>query len=105
MVIIPVAREVSFQGFLFKATTFTLELFNVIIKPRDLWTIILVLGGMLVQNVSKGDVKAVGECINVVPMHACKKHRRGNISREFVNIKKSVLCMIKLVAGSQLHTE
>ena len=39
MVIIPVAREVSFQGFLFKATTFMLELFNVIIKPRDLWTI------------------------------------------------------------------
>ena len=41
---------------------------------------------MLVQNVSKGHVKAVGECINVVPVYACKKHRRGNISREFGNI-------------------
>ena len=59
MVIIPVAREVSFQGFLFKATTFTLELFNVIIKPRDLWTIYhnpCFKRGMLVQNVSEGTV-------------------------------------------------
>ena len=55
MVIIPVTREVSFQGFLFKATTFMLELFNIIIKPQDLWTIYrnpCFKRGMLVQNVS-----------------------------------------------------
>ena len=84
MVIISVAREVSFQGFLFKATTFSLELFNVIFKPRDPWTSYhnpCFRRGMLVQNVSKGHVKAVaGECINVVPVYACTKHRRGNIS-------------------------
>ena len=39
VVIIPVTREVSFRGFLFKVTTFMLELYNFIIKPRDLWTI------------------------------------------------------------------
>ena len=71
MVIIPVTREVSFQGFLFKATTFMLELFNIIIKPQDLGTIYRTpcfKRGMLVQNVSEGHVKAVGECINVVPV-------------------------------------
>ena len=55
MVIISVAREVSFQGFLFKVTKFTLELFNVIFKPRDLWTIYhnpCFKRGMLVKNVS-----------------------------------------------------
>ena len=86
MVIISVAREVSFQGFLFKVTMFTLELFNVIIKPRDLWDLWTInhnpcfKRGMLVQNVSKGHIKAVGECINVVPAYACTKHTRGNIS-------------------------
>ena len=39
MAIISVTTEVSFHGFLFKAATFTLELFNVITKPWDLWTI------------------------------------------------------------------
>lgn len=72
MVIIPVARKVSFQSFLFKATTFTLELFNVMIKPRDIWTIFqnpCLKRGMLVQNAIKDHVKAVGECINVVPVY------------------------------------
>ena len=89
MVIIPVTREVSFHGSLFKATTLTLELFNVIIKPWDLWTINhnpCFKRGKLIQYVSKGLVKAVGECINVVPMYACTKHRRGNISWERSNI-------------------
>ena len=60
MVIIPVAREVSFHGFLFKVTAFMLELVNVIIKPWDLWTINhspCFKRGKLVQNVSKGSVK------------------------------------------------
>ena len=39
LVIIPVTKEVSFHGSFFKATTLTLELFNVIIKLCDLWTI------------------------------------------------------------------
>ena len=39
MVIISVTREVSFHGFLFKAATFTLELFNVSVKLWDVWTI------------------------------------------------------------------
>ena len=89
MVIIPVTREVSFHGSLFKATTLTLELFNVIIKPWDLWTINhspCFQRAKLIQYVSKGLVKAVGECINVVPMYACTKHRRGNISWERSNI-------------------
>ena len=88
MVIIPVTREVSFHGSLFKATTLTLELFNVIVKQWDLWTINhspCLKRGKLIQYVSKGLVKAVGECINVVPVYACTKHRRGNISWERSN--------------------
>ena len=66
--------KLSFQGFLFKATTFTFELFNVIIKPRDLWTIFhnpCPKRGMLVQNFIKGHVKAVGvhECCPSVRLH------------------------------------
>ena len=50
--------RLSFQG----NDVYT-ELFNVVIKPRDLWTIYhnpCFKQGMLVQNVSKGRVKAVG---------------------------------------------
>ena len=47
-------------------------------KPSwDVWTINhspCFKRGMLVQDVSKGRVKAVGECINVVPVCACTKH-------------------------------
>ena len=78
----------SLQGGQFSRLSFQgeevyVELFNVIIKPRDLWTIFYnpcLKQGMLVQNVIKGRVKAVGEGINVVPVYACTKHRRGNIS-------------------------
>ena len=83
MVIIPVTREVSFHGSLFEATTLTPELFNVIMKPWDLRTINYSPGfkrGKLIQYVSKDLVKAVGECINVLLVYACTKHRRGNIS-------------------------
>ena len=54
MVIIPVAREVSFQSFLFKATTFTLQLFNAISKPRvhGRFIIILVLSGACLSKMS-----------------------------------------------------
>lgn len=60
MVIIPVAREVRFHSSLFKVIAFTLELFNVIIKPWDLWTINhspCFKWGKLVQNVCMGPVK------------------------------------------------
>ena len=98
MVIIPVTREVSFHGSLFKATTLTLELFNVIIKPWDLWTINhspCFKRRKPIQHVSKGLVKAVGERINVVPLYACTKHRRGNISWEhsrsiFLSLRKVI---------------
>ena len=82
MVIIPVTREVSFHGSLFEATTLTLELFNVIIKPWERWTINhspCFKWGKLIQYVSKSLVKAVGEH-QCCPIYACTKHRRGNIS-------------------------
>ena len=102
MVIISVAREVSFQGFLFKATTFTLELFNVIIKPRDLWTSYhnpCFKRGMLVQNVSKGHVKAVGECINAVPHCTLAQSIEEAISAE----NSAISIFLSLRKVSSLH--
>ena len=69
-----VTREVSFHGSLFEATTLTLELFNVIIKPWESWTINhspCFKWGKLIQYVSKSLVKAVGEhqCCPSVRLH------------------------------------
>ena len=95
MVIIPVTGEVSFHGSLFKTMTLTLELFNVIVKPWDLWTINhspCFQRAKLIQYVSKGLVKAVGECTYVVAVYACTKKKRRIIVFmsfffDFVNVR------------------
>ena len=79
MVTIPVAREVSFHDFLLKATTFMLELFNVIIKPRDLWTIIIDMLGMLVPNVRRVALKQ-SESASMLSQFTLAQSIRSNIS-------------------------
>ena len=88
MVIIPVAREVSFQGFLFKLRQRHLRLsclmsslnHGILEIERTIYHSPCFKRGKLVQNVTKGHVKAVSKCINVVLVCACTNHRRGNIS-------------------------